>query len=123
MEKHTRWLLLSWALTFRLVSKPLLAKYPDLIALQNAGFLLPYERILLENECANRPQLMPLIVVDWLLALVKRVQHQSCYVNAPDYARNIEAILSFKKSCSNTIKFANKNIPLALIQVHSLSGQ
>ena len=34
-----------------------------------------------------------------------------------DYGRNQDLLMSFKKSCGDTIKFAAKNIPFALIQV------
>jgi hypothetical protein len=34
-----------------------------------------------------------------------------------DYGRNQDLLMGFKKSCGDTIKFASKNIPFALIQV------
>ena len=39
IELYSRWLLLSWILTFRMVSKPLYKKYPDLVSLQRDGML------------------------------------------------------------------------------------
>jgi hypothetical protein len=37
IEQYARWQILSWVLTFRLVSKPLSKIYPDLASLQSAG--------------------------------------------------------------------------------------
>lgn len=37
IEKYSRWQVLTWVLTFRLVCKPLRTIYPDLMSLQNAG--------------------------------------------------------------------------------------
>ena len=37
IEQFARWTVLAWLLTFRTVSKPLRAMYPDMISLQRAG--------------------------------------------------------------------------------------
>ena len=39
IETYSRWLLLSWILTFRYVCKPLRSMYPDMLSLKNAGKL------------------------------------------------------------------------------------
>jgi len=40
-----------------------------------------------------------------------------------DYGRNQDLLMSFKKSCGDTIKFAAKNIPFALIQVSFITQE
>ena len=37
IQQYARWIVLSWALTFRLVCLPLKKLYPDLKSLQNLG--------------------------------------------------------------------------------------
>lgn len=39
------------------------------------------------------------------------------FMDFSDYQRNQDNLMTFKKSCGDTIKFAAKNIPFALIQV------
>ena len=40
MEQFARWTVLTWILTFRMVSKPLRELYPDMTSLQRAGKFL-----------------------------------------------------------------------------------
>ena len=37
IQQYSRWILLSWTFTFRLICQPLKKLYPDLQSLQNAG--------------------------------------------------------------------------------------
>lgn len=37
VQQYARWVLLGWALTFRLICKPLKRVFPDLLSLENAG--------------------------------------------------------------------------------------
>lgn len=39
-----------------------------------------------------------------------------------DCNRQVDALMAFKKSCCNTLKFSSKNIPVALIQVGTTSN-
>lgn len=78
------------------------------------GLLLPHERLQLESEIASNH---PIVVVQWNLALLKRCNRQGMFMDFSDYQRNQDNLMTFKKSCGDTIKFAAKNIPFALIQV------
>lgn len=73
---------------------------------------MPHELAELENKSEND---QPLIVLDWCMALVKECR--SKLEQTGDFNRNIDAILVFKKTCGNTIKFARKSIPFAMTQV------
>lgn len=70
-----------------------------------------------EHEMNGRGGVLPLVVIDWILLLLKQTNRGGHFVNPPDFARNVDLLMNFKKSCGNTIKFASKNIPFALIQV------
>jgi len=112
--QYSRWLLVSWVLAFRMICTPLKNQYPDLISLQSAGLLLDHERVILEEEEINGGHAtLSLTVLDWIFHLLKRVNRQGNYNATNDFARNVEVVLSFKKSCGNTIKFSSKNIPFA----------
>lgn len=37
VEQYSRWIVLGWALTFRLICKPLKRVFPTLVSLENAG--------------------------------------------------------------------------------------
>lgn len=58
-----------------------------------------------------------LIVVNWNLGLLRVCARKGMYYVPADYTRNLDCLMLFKKTCNNTIKFASKNIPYALIQV------
>ncbi|XP_032778206.2 bestrophin-4 isoform X3 [Daphnia magna] len=117
IEKYSRWQVLTWVLTFRLVCKPLRTIYPDLMSLQNAGLLTQEEREVMENpELTSNTTPHPLIVVDWILLLLKETFLKSRYFSEINHLKNVEIIMAFKKSCGNTIKFATQNISPALIQ-------
>jgi hypothetical protein len=118
VKEYSRWILLSWTLTYRLVCKPLRKLYPNLASLQNVAIIQPHERLVLEDyERRGQGEQLSLVVLDWNLALLKWCNKQG-HLNVPaDCNRNLDAILAFKKSCGNTIKFADKNIPFALLQV------
>nr|SVE71455.1 EOG090X0KP6 [Daphnia similis]SVE72088.1 EOG090X0KP6 [Daphnia similis] len=118
VEQYSRWIVLGWALTFRLICKPLKRVFPTLVSLENAGLLLPHERLQLENELASNH---PIVVVQWNLALLKRCNRQGMFMDFSDYQRNQDNLMTFKKSCGDTIKFAAKNIPFALIQAVTIT--
>lgn len=78
--------------------------------------LLTYnEQIELEKTLNENDH--PLIVLDWCITLLK--QCRSNMEQPIDFNRNVEAILLFKKTCGNTLKFARKSIPFAMTQVFS----
>jgi len=52
-----------------------------------------------------------------MLLLLKETWKEDRFFMEGNYNRNVDALLAFKKSCGNTIKFASQNIPHALIQV------
>ena len=52
-----------------------------------------------------------------MLLLLKETWKEDRFSMERNYNRNVDALLAFKKSCGNTIKFASQNIPHALIQV------
>nr|CAH0106158.1 unnamed protein product [Daphnia galeata] len=117
IEQYARWQILSWVLTFRLVSKPLSKIYPDLASLQSAGLLTQEERDILEKpEFTNPNTPRPLAVIDWILLLLKETFLKSRYFAEINYMRNVDVVMAYKKSCGNTIKFATQNISPALIQ-------
>lgn len=83
------------------------------------GLLLQHERLCLEREQLrnNGDHNLPLVVLDWNLAILKRCNRNG-YFNIPaDCNRQVDALMTFKKACSSTLKFSSKNIPVALIQV------
>lgn len=55
-----------------------------------------------------------------LLLLLKEAFNRKLFSAESNYLKNIEALMGFKKSCGNTIKFATQNIPRAIIQVNKL---
>ena len=73
---------------------------------------MPHELFELEKNPENDH---PLIVLDWCITLLK--QSRSKLEQANDFNRNIDAVLVFKKTCGNTLKFARKSIPFAMKQV------
>ena len=115
VKEYSRWILLSWTLAYRLICKPLRKLYPDLTSLQNSYLIQPHERLVLEDyERKGKDEQLPLVVLDWNLALLKRCNKHN-HLNVPaDLNRNVDALLAFKKSFGNTIKFVDKNTPFAL---------
>ncbi|KAI9557424.1 hypothetical protein GHT06_017252 [Daphnia sinensis] len=119
VQQYARWIVLSWALVFRLVCPGLKEAYPDLMSLQNEGLLLEHERLRLEMEpCVKHHSL---VVINWCLGLLRVCARRGMYYVAADYTRNLDCLMLFKKNCNNTIKFATKNIPHALIQVVTIA--
>lgn len=80
--------------------------------------MLNHEQILLEK---HSPDYQPLAVLDWALTLLQRCHRQSRFNVPADLNRNIDALLAFKKSCGNSLKFAAKNIPFAMIQAVTIT--
>jgi hypothetical protein len=95
-----------------LFDPPLLASLISLFI--SVGLLQPHETLLLEREPASNH---PLVVIHWNLALLKLCNRKGIFMDISDYGRNQDLLMGFKKSCGDTIKFASKNIPFALIQV------
>ena len=80
---------------------------------------MDHERVSLENE--EHEASHPLAVIDWILQLLKRInRHPPNFHGPADYSRNIEIVMSFKKSCGNALKFSSNNIPFAMIQVQTI---
>jgi len=52
-----------------------------------------------------------------MLLLLKETFQQNRFFCDFNFLKNVEALMSFKKSCGNIIKFASQNIPHAIIQV------
>ena len=73
---------------------------------------MPHEKAELETHSEDYH---PLVALDWCIALLKECR--GSLEMAGDFNRNIEAILFFKKTCGNTLKFARKSIPFAMKQV------
>jgi hypothetical protein len=65
----------------------------------------------------------PLVVLQWKLTLLKFCNRNGIFMDISDYGRNQDLLMSFKKSCGDTIKFAAKNIPFALIQVSFITQE
>ncbi len=53
-----------------------------------------------------------------MLLLLKETFEQDRFFCSFNFLKNVEALMSFKKSCGNVIKFATQNIPHAVIQVN-----
>lgn len=65
IAKYARWQVLSWILTFRTICQPLRQIYPDMVALEKSGLLLPEEKAALDQEEAKeRDTPRPLIVTE-----------------------------------------------------------
>lgn len=82
--------------------------------LTSKGILQMHERLQLESEPSSRH---PLVVLQWKLALLKLCNRKEIFIDSSDYGLNRSLLLEFKKNCGNTIKFAVKNVPFAMIQV------
>ncbi|XP_046447376.1 bestrophin-1-like [Daphnia pulex] len=119
VEHYARWVVLSWVLTYRIVCKPLRDLFPDMTSLQRAGIIQnSAERMILEKmEIEGDPTPRPLVVIDWLILLIKKTHKKGRFAEYKYYLQSVENVLAYKKNCGNTIKFATKNIPYALIQV------
>lgn len=123
VDCYIRYVLLMWLLTFRIVCKPLRRRYPNLMSIQNAGFLRENERLLLEKhkEQPGGKKTSSLVVYDWLNAILRDTCQKSYFVVANDFGRNIDAVQALKKGGGTIVKFASKNIPVALIQAVTIA--
>lgn len=54
-----------------------------------------------------------------ILLLLKETFLQERFFMDFNYLKNVDILMAYKKSCGNTIKFANQNISPALVQVRS----
>ncbi|EFX89350.1 hypothetical protein DAPPUDRAFT_220501 [Daphnia pulex] len=124
VDLYIRYVLLMWLLTFRIVCQPLRRRYPNLMAIQNAGLLCENERLLLEKhkgQPGGTSRTCSLVVYDWLNALLRETSQKGYFLVANDFGRNIDAIQALKKGGGTVIKFATKNIPVALIQAVTIA--
>ncbi|EFX72128.1 hypothetical protein DAPPUDRAFT_326538 [Daphnia pulex] len=75
------------------------------------------ERNVLEDPHKTDPTTpRPLVVIDWMLLLLKETFLQNRFFMDFNYLKNVDILMAYKKSCGNTIKFANQNISPALVQ-------
>lgn len=117
IERYSRWAVVSWLLTFRIICKPLRELYPDMISLQKKGFITESERVMLERvETRGEISPRPLIVINWMLLSLKELMLREQFIHNSCYSKCFEAVMAFKKSCGNTIKLTSRNIPHAVIQ-------
>ena len=123
VDRYIRYILLMWLLTFRIVCEPLRRRYPDLMTIQRAGFLRDHERLLLEKhkQQPGGKRTLPLVVYDWLNAILRDTCQKNYFIVINDYGRNVDAVQALKKGGGNIIKFASKNIPVALIQAVTIA--
>lgn len=89
-----------------------------MFSLQTAGILRDKERLILERVEADAENSTPrpLVAIDWMLLLLKETSTHNRFAEKSSHLKLVEAVLAFKKSCGNTIKFGTHNIPHALIQ-------
>ncbi|KZS08605.1 Uncharacterized protein APZ42_027263 [Daphnia magna] len=117
VEQFARWTVIAWILTFRVVCKPLRTMFPNMISLQVAGIIREKERLILERvETEHNTTPRALVVIDWMILLLKETSIHNRFTEKSNHLKSLDVVMSFKKSCGNTIKFATKNIPYALIQ-------
>ena len=94
---------------------------------RSTGLLLEHERIQLEQvqaqHASESDHYLSLAVLDWNLSILKRCSRQGHFMIPADCNRQVDALMTFKKSCCNTLKFSAKNIPIALIQVNRSNVQ
>lgn len=57
-----------------------------------------------------------------MLLLLKETFLQNRFFMDFNYLKNVDILMAYKKSCGNTIKFANQNISPALVQVRSFTN-
>lgn len=123
VDRYARYILLFWLLTFRIVCGSLRKRYPTLVEIQKAGFLRDHERQLLEKhvEQPGGRKTVPLVVFDWLNGLLRDTCQNGYFLAPNDFGRNVDAVQALKKGGGNMIRFASKNIPVALIQAVTIA--
>lgn len=52
-----------------------------------------------------------------MLLLLRECQGRDYFSNSTNFMKNVDAVVTYKKRCSNTIKFGLHNIPRPLKQV------
>lgn len=55
-----------------------------------------------------------------MLLLLRECQEKEFFFYHPNVLKNVEALMTYKKKCSNTLKFGLYNIPRPLLQVNFL---
>ena len=115
---YRRWVLLVWAMTFRTVSKSFRKHYPTLESFQNEGLITEHEMAMLLNYPKDE---RPLIVFDWMNQMLFWISSQKGFSLPADYNRNIDAVMSFRKTGSNLLKACRKNISPMLVQIVGMS--
>jgi Bestrophin, RFP-TM, chloride channel len=114
---YRRWLLLSWALTLRIVSKSFRMKYPHLESFNREGLLWDNEMAILWNYPIDK---RPLVVIEWMMMLLRYVKRRTGFSASDDYSRNVEIVMSYRKSTSNLVKCCRKNLTPLLFQMAGL---
>jgi len=118
----TRYIILAWMLGMRNTCQPLRKKFPDLEAIEEAGYLLKHEKeILYRVEAQDGASKMCLQVTNWALLLIREGRDAGYFENPSDATRLFEPVLAFKKSCSSVLKFQSTPIPLSFIQAVTLT--
>ena len=56
-------------------------------------------------------------ITEGMLLLLKETFLQNRFFMDFNYLKNVDILMTYKKSCGNTIKFATQNISPALVQV------
>lgn len=57
------------------------------------------------------------VLIIGLILLLKESIANDRFINKSSYNKNVEALMVYKKNCSNVYKFAYQNIPYAVVQV------
>lgn len=119
LDRFTRYVLLFWLLTFRLVCPPLHKRYPSLLTIEKTGFLIYAERRILEKheKLPNGKRTAQLVVYEWLNLMLKELMLKEKFWNFDDYHRNVDTLRTLKKSAANIVKLSKNNTMLSLAQL------
>lgn len=60
-------------------------------------------------------------LITGMLLLLKETHQHERFFSDFNYLKNVDLLLTFKKSCGNLIKFSTQNIPHSIIQAVILS--
>lgn len=123
LDRYTRYVLLYWLLTFRVVCPPLRERFPSLLNIEDTGFLLKAERLVLEKyeKLPGGKSTTSLVVYEWLNLFLKDIMTSGKFLNTADYRRNLDAIRTLKKSAGKIVKLASNNILMSLAQLVTLT--
>lgn len=69
------------------------------------GIIREKERVILERvETEGNKTPRALVVIDWMLLLLKETAIHNRFAEKSNHLKVIEILMTFKKSCGNTIK-------------------